>query len=90
DNLKSKIVPIFSDATEAAYNYVGNLGSTYLFLTNKDAPNYKLITANINATSSKLNQSEGTQWSHVSLVSTFLEEHPKNVVNFAGIVDEYV
>ncbi|CAG7717290.1 unnamed protein product, partial [Allacma fusca] len=82
--LQSKIVPVFPNATDAAYKYIGNIDSTFLFQTNKDASNFKFMTVTIDF--SPRNQSEDLQ-SQATLISTFLPEHPKNVINSADIVD---
>jgi prolyl oligopeptidase len=47
-NAKSDVVELISDF-EASYAYVGNVGSRMFFLTNLDAPRYRLIEIDVNA-----------------------------------------
>ncbi|XP_058803391.1 prolyl endopeptidase [Phymastichus coffea] len=59
---------------EADYDYVANFGTRAIFRTNKNAPNYKLISID-------LENFEKGNWSEL------IAEHPRNVLNWACAVD---
>jgi len=80
DKLQSQIVPVFPSATDATYNYITNMGSTFLFLTNKDAPNYRLITVNIEPEKVR-KERQLLEDQDFRLMSTFIPEHPTNVIS---------
>ncbi|CAG7733205.1 unnamed protein product, partial [Allacma fusca] len=86
--LKNRINPIFPDPYDANYFYITNVGSTFLFQTNKDASNGKLITVKVNThcqSSSKENKVDSTKTacSPVSSISTFVEESKTKVIDWA-------
>lgn len=56
------------------FKYVTNFGSKAVFRTNKNAPNYKLITID-------LSDWDQSKWGEL------LSEHPNNVLDWAVAVD---
>ncbi|CAG7825102.1 unnamed protein product, partial [Allacma fusca] len=81
-------IPIFPDPNDAIYFYVTNVGSTFLFQTNKDASKGKLITVKVNThcqPSSKENEVDSTKGgcSPVSSITTFIEESKTKVIDWA-------
>jgi prolyl oligopeptidase len=48
----------FVDSFDHDYNFIGNNQDTLLFLTNKEAPNYRLIGI-------KINRNEATEWEEI-------------------------
>ncbi len=60
---------------EYDYMYVTNTGSKFVFRSNKDAPNYRLICID-------LNQPEEKNW------TVLVEEHKKNVLEWATCVHQ--
>ncbi|CAG7832391.1 unnamed protein product, partial [Allacma fusca] len=93
ETLKSKIVPIFTDPYEANYFYITNVGSMFLFQTNKDASNWKLITVNVNLhcqPSSKENKDTTKKGCSdpVSLIGTFVEENKTKVIDWTEPFDK--
>ncbi|XP_031624415.1 prolyl endopeptidase-like isoform X2 [Contarinia nasturtii] len=72
-NGKISLIPIITKF-EADFIYVTNTGSKMVFHTNKNAPNFRLITIDLN------NYAE-ENW------STLIEEHQKDVLNAAYCVD---
>ncbi|KAL1139447.1 hypothetical protein AAG570_006431 [Ranatra chinensis] len=58
---------------EADYVYVTNDGPNFIFRTNKDAPNYRLITINFN-------NPDPSNW------KTLLPQHPADVLDWASAV----
>ncbi|XP_065334712.1 prolyl endopeptidase-like [Cloeon dipterum] len=55
---------------DSDYGYVTNVGSKFIFRTNKDAPNYRLVTIDLEHPSKD-------QW------RTLVAEHPKDVLDWA-------
>lgn len=70
---KLKLTEIIG-SLEADYDYVANVGTRAIFRTNKNAPNYKLISID-------LEKFEKDNWSEL------IAEHPRNVLNWACAVD---
>ncbi|XP_046416785.1 prolyl endopeptidase [Neodiprion fabricii] len=62
------------DKLDADYEYITNLGSKAVFRTNKNSPNYKLITID-------LHDWEQSKWGEL------LPEDPHNVLDWASAVD---
>ncbi|XP_065336220.1 prolyl endopeptidase-like [Cloeon dipterum] len=58
------------DKLDSEYEYVTNVGSKFIFQTNKDAPNYRLVTID-------LENPNMDQW------RTLVAEHPKDVLDWA-------
>ncbi|CAG7720707.1 unnamed protein product [Allacma fusca] len=72
--------------------YITNVGSMFLFQTNKDASNWKLITVNINLhcqPSSKENKDTTKKGCSdpVSLIGTFVEENKTKVIDWTEPFD---
>ena len=62
------------------YNYVTNVGSKFVFQTNCNAPNYQLVSVDLEADDPK----ESRTWTMQPLVP----EHEKNVLEWATCVDK--
>lgn len=71
---KLEIVPIVTEL-DADYEFVANNDSVFIFRTNKDTPNYKLIKIDVD------NPAEAN-W------TTLIEENPKEVLDWATAVND--
>ncbi|XP_060537343.1 prolyl endopeptidase [Cylas formicarius] len=70
---KLELTPVVTKF-EADFEYVTNIGSKFLFRTNKDAPNYRIILIDFNTPVE-------SQW--VNLI----EENPRDVLDWAHVIN---
>ncbi|CAG7699270.1 unnamed protein product [Allacma fusca] len=69
-NSKLELTPIITNL-EADYDYVTNDGSVFHFKTNKNAPNYRIVSIDLNNP-------------HINDWVTLVSEHPKDVLDWAS------
>ncbi|KAF7267109.1 hypothetical protein GWI33_019606 [Rhynchophorus ferrugineus] len=70
---KLELTPVVTKF-EADYEYITNIDNKFLFRTNKNAPNYRIIVIDFNKTAE-------SEW------TTLIEENPKDVLDDAHVIN---